>query len=107
MLRWAAGGNNATVTPALPRCLPSEASVKELALIVQLMAEGRVEQALSLTRPGQKSHLPGRSASLESLVGFAANPIPLRVIQTRMRLQALRAKVRGLRDEIDDVFSSF
>lgn len=102
MLRWAAGGNNAAVTPA-PTRLPSEAPAKELALILQLMAEGSVEQALSLTltHSGQKSHQPGRSASLESLVGFAANPMPLRAIKTRMRLHELRAKVSGMHYEID------
>lgn len=77
----------------LPHGPPSEPSAKELALIVQLMAKGRFEQALSLAHAGQKSHLSPTSASLESLVGFAANPISLRTLKTRMRSRELRIKV--------------
>lgn len=59
------------------------------------MAEGRVEQALSATVTGRKVHQPPRSASLESLVGFAANPVPLGALNARMRLHELMAEVRS------------
>lgn len=58
------------------------------------MTEGRVEQALSAATIGHKKHLPPLSASLESLVGFAANPIPLGAVKNRMSLHELMAKVR-------------
>lgn len=61
--------------------------------IVQGMARGRVEQALSAAVTSQKPPLPQRSASLESLLAFAANPIGLGALETRMRSHALRAKV--------------
>lgn len=49
-----------------------------------------MEQALSGAMPGHKMHPP---ASLEALVCFAANPIPLGAIKIRMRLHELLTKV--------------
>ena len=63
---------------------------------MQHMAKGRVEQALSAAVASQKPPLPPRSASLESLLAFAANPIVLGALETRMRSHALRAKVNVL-----------
>lgn len=73
---------------------PDEGSTKELAFIVQLMTKGRVEQALSAPVVGENKHLPRWRASLESLVGFAANPTPLGAMKSRMRLRDIMAKVR-------------
>lgn len=85
--RWATSARNNAAG-----CLRDKGSTSELAFILQLMAEGRVEQALSAAMTGHKMHLP---ASLDSLVGFAANPIPLGAIVSRMRLHDLLAKVRA------------
>lgn len=89
--RWAKSARHGAAS-----CTHDECSTKELAFIVQLITDGRVEQALSVAMTGHKMHLP---ASLESLVGFAANPIPLGAIKARMRLNELLEKVRCIMRE--------
>lgn len=84
--RWAKSARNNSAA-----CSRHEGSTTELAFIVQLIAEGCVENALSAAMTGQRMHLP---VSVESLVAFAANPIPLGAIKTRMRSHELSAKVR-------------
>ncbi|CAM9409044.1 unnamed protein product, partial [Ectocarpus sp. 8 AP-2014] len=98
--RWATDARrNSSASPRGLHHSPDECSAADLVLIVQHMTQGRVKEALSAAMVEQKSLHPPGSTSLESLVVFATNPIPLWAIEARMRLHELRAKVRasGLR----------
>ncbi|CAM9356733.1 unnamed protein product [Ectocarpus sp. 12 AP-2014] len=98
--RWATDARrNSSASPRGLHHSPDEGSTADLVLIMQHMTQGRVKEALSAAMVEQKSSQPPGSTSLESLVAFATNPIPLWAIEARMRLHELRAKVRasGLR----------
>lgn len=93
LFRWTINASNDTNTNSRqPRYSFLEGPTERLAVILEHMAEGRVEQALSAATAADTS-IPSGSVSLESLIGFAANPIYLGAIEARMRLHELRAKV--------------
>lgn len=75
-------------------CHGSDAgSAATLVFVVEQMAKGRVQEALSASMIAQILPLNSRSVSLESLVGFAASPVLLDELEARMGIHDLRAKV--------------
>lgn len=94
VFRWATEARDGMEAVAPTLCRASDAgSADNLRFIVGQMAKGRVRQALSASMMAQTSPLHSRSASLDSLVSFAASPVLLDELEARMGTHDLRAKV--------------
>ncbi|CAM9095192.1 unnamed protein product, partial [Hapterophycus canaliculatus] len=91
--KWTADARN--TSSACHCCCPvDERTVSELALILQHMVQRRVKEAIFASEAVEASSQIRGMTSLESLLIFAANPIPLEAIRKRMRCRELRAKAR-------------
>lgn len=99
--RWTTDACNSSST----RCRPAdESTASELALTLQHMVKGRTKEALSAAVAAVAySQCPGIT-SLESLVIFAANPIPLEAIRKRMLHREMGAKVNAADYKINNFY---
>ncbi|CAM9328498.1 unnamed protein product, partial [Scytosiphon promiscuus] len=92
--RWAVDAAN--ISSSRPHCRPTdESTASRLAHILQHIVQGRVDKALLATAAVERSYRDSGMTSLESLVVFAANPIPLEALQKNMRHHRLGATARA------------